>query len=147
MIINKNSVSYRWMKFWSMNIPSSLCPYVRKFVFSIIAVVGAIGLLLAFFTGIGAWIMLPKGTVFTFWIVVKCIALGAAVFASIISAVFGCCWLWDKRSEKKKAIKAAKKKEYDAKVASGEIIPKGPGLFKTYWKALHDKMCPMIEFK
>ncbi|QPI14031.1 hypothetical protein MYO4S_00280 [Serratia phage 4S] len=143
MIINKNSISYRWMKFWDLKIPTSLCPYVRKLVFSIMAVIGTIAAIIIFFTGLGSIFIIPKGAVLTFGLLAASFGTGVAMTVAMTVAGGATMYFTDKWLTKRKA----KMEEYDAKVASGEIVPKSPGLIKTYWKSLHDKMCPMIEFK
>ncbi|WJZ27974.1 membrane protein [Serratia phage 92A1] len=148
MIINKNSFSYRWMKFFDMSIPNSLCPYMRKFFFSLVAAIGITGIIIFLFLGAGMGI-LGLGALSTLsWIsIFKAIGTGAVVICSSVAALVGVGASIVIGIDKYEDHKQEKKAEYKEKVRSGEIVPKAPSQIRTYITAFHKKICPTLEFK
>lgn len=139
MIINRNSWHYKLMDdALDLNVPRSLCPYVRKLVFTLGVLAGLAMCALWF---VAALICAPlgwfgvidfptSGNDQTVW---EFLALfGTAMWGVIaILACGGGLVELRKRQEAKRYYSESKE----------------PGLIRSYWKAVHDKVCPMLEFK
>jgi hypothetical protein len=138
MIINRNSWHYRFLEFMAFRPKPSLCPYVRQLVVSML--------------------MMAMLSFFAFWIINAMLSAMAWVVAGLIhgfvgaetlavagiplwcigAGYVGCIWLdklYDRRRTRKDELRHAE----------GYVV-KEPNLFWSYIKAIHNKVCPSIDF-
>ena len=117
---------------------------MRKFIFSIIATLGIVTLisLVGWFIGAGIFTALGLATV-KWYMVGAATGLGITILATAVVACFGVAYCIVKVDEKL----TERKNNKLNKIANGEIPAPKPGLIKSYYKAVHDKICPTLEFK
>lgn len=135
--INRNSWHYRMAKLGSNYGPSgTLCPYVREvflgmFLFSLIvfllglfAIMNILGIVAAFQ---GIW-----STDIVFPIVNLCsLALAFFITLSILWSEYGYkvrAWQYERKGQSK-------------------AVPNTPSFVALWWRSVHDKLCPYLDFK
>lgn len=133
MKFSKNSWHYKLLEYCEMEPYAdehfNLCPYTRR-------VIAALGL-----SAMGAIFLLVIGIIiaaFPIFVFGADIDIGMAFISSLlwVPLIYYCVrhwWFKDFVDEK------VLRKKLDT-------VGKGPGLVKSYFKALHDKVCPPIEF-
>lgn len=130
MQLNKNSLSYMFMsKGWitsDESIPTNLCPYVRRFLADILRTAFGFTLLLGLLVGIAAAaatpILLLFGAMFSVgWLIISSLIWAAAIWVTV--------WYF-----------IEEKVPWETKQKVSNSLP------VKYAKAVHDKVCPNIEF-
>ena len=146
MKISKNSWHYRFLEWCETDMTKldQFCPYMRTLVFKLISafVMGLIitigvGFLLYCVGDFIGWV--AAGSVYS-WVVPEAPALGIIVFTVILTCVLGIPYLFGKFVKGVKGVSAKASKSYQAKAENN------PNIFTEYLKALHNKMCPTVEF-
>jgi hypothetical protein len=146
--LSKNSWHYRFSTWYTDRYHRSLCPYVRAvlfggLIFTAVATAvtwigfGALLILACLITG-GSYFNLPP------WVQMPGIITAVCLIAAAV------VWLvvqYKEWRDRKNHIEW--EREYQRKYGdnSEEYVPPQPSLFRLYWRAIHDKLCPMIEFK
>ena len=144
---SRNSWHYRAADFISTGgVPRSLCPYVRAVMFGgffwTVLVSFASWLVVSFLLTVaalvtgGSFLALPQ------WIQVGTIV--TMFLGALVAAIYGAEQYQEWKNRRRYAKYEA---EYQAKRDGGEYVPPQPSLLRLYWNALHEKICPVIEFK
>lgn len=147
IVFNKDSWHYRFAKFFSTwSVPSSLCPYVRAVFFGMLiwTMLASVACFMVFsdvaaiagvVTG-GSFAALPE------WIV------AGVLLSTLLGAIIACLFIADQVSNYRDRLRSKRyEAEYKARNSGGEYVPPQPPLWRLYLNALHEKMCPVIEFK
>lgn len=150
MIINKNSWHYRIVTKGEnafYDVPTSLCPYVRKLTGKILGWLVLGFMLLAICTMIGTGILQAFGIVAgaIFWVgsAVAGVLVVSAALGIAVGIAFGVYYLHTKWKERKERKKYKTMKE---RVDAG-LPPEPPkSLMREWLDAKHDKICPTLEF-
>ncbi len=147
IVFSKESWHYRFANFGSMSVKESLCPYVRQVlwgmgVFTVLAAIAswlAISLLLTIaclVTG-GYLDALPQ------WVQIgtSCILAGALAIAGVWLLVTFKNWQDHRRETRPK-------RQWDTTLNTWVYPPAPePSLLVEWYRSIHDKICPVIEFK
>lgn len=145
MKISRNSWHYRlinqWEGDWYLE-DYSLCPYVRKVIFALLGILAGIGVV--------AFVIFAALTPYMaglFYLIsglpmsIEHWTLGPLTVLSVLCQLAILVGL---------SFSFAKQKLAEAKVKrkarQRHATPKEPNIFVAYYRALHDKVCPMLEF-
>ena len=132
MKVNKSSWHYRWMRKIGFSVPTNLCPYFWKviwsgLVFPVVAVVATIGTI---------FLTMP---IWGLFVDIHAIQILGFVIGSIEIALLICalCVQLKERWEYER---------YQEHGYYGKPRSKANSLFRAWMKARHDQVCPILEF-
>lgn len=132
MKISRSSLHYRYLDWLGFSAPSNLCPYFWKVVFAVLVPIAALAFVVAalfFLYGLGVWMWHHPIDIAK--------AVGFLVGAGLI--VYGILWLaWSGGG------RAARRQVAQTRVIGG--LSDGASLVGNYLGAVHDKVCPRLDF-
>jgi hypothetical protein len=145
MKIDKNSWHYRFLKWMdsSARFDSSLCPYMRKLIIHLAFM--AVMCVLAAFCGIAIFFTMAIALVGWVLVLFPEITLGGVIDQPFLVGT-GLLIVFPISFGMNKFFEYRQRTAHDRWLKSRMMPDREPGIFRTYWKALHDKICPVIEF-
>lgn len=140
MIINKNSWHYKMIEKFEFAPEDSLCPYIRQLCVSFL-LAGILCLL-----GVMATIILGDTLAWLLAMLVSFSTIAPSMLAIVGTIIILFCIFIASIAVYKDYQEAKRNKLYE-QMQSLDYVEPTPNIFMAYFSAIHNKICPSIEFK